>query len=321
MKGEMALPLGEDEDTYKTGDEELPLIYIASPLTRPDGSDEDRRLVTFEVDKIVNVIQDPHFDGSPLQYRTHAPAVLSAPWVSSASPWQIFQRNSLYLLAEADALIVLSLQGGSTGTGQELELAVQRGLPILYLVPENDSISRQIEGNPLVDCRKYDQPDELDQVVRDFVKRNQNRIEHGPMQRRNTFILYTPLQLELRTKWLAMSVSGQRELSAQLGLAPAFLDHYLSHPLLVATMAHHQLLMIGTRLGVDVPSYFTTSTRAVTMQEIGALVSAKEEYGWSDDESERLLQRAERLKVSDGTRRLILNSPSDWQRLKDSEAW
>ncbi|WP_420619558.1 hypothetical protein [Candidatus Poriferisocius sp.] len=318
MKGEMTLPWESGENPRGTADLELPLIYIASPLTRANDSDEERRLVGFEVDKIVNIVQDPHFDGGPLKYRTHAPAVLSAPWISNASSWQIFRKNTLLVLAEADALIVLSLQGGSAGTGQEIEMATQRGLPILYLVPQGDSISRQIEGNPLIDCQKYDQPDELDQVIRAFINRNKSQIDHGPTRRRNATILYSALQEELREKWVTLSGEGQNEITAQLGLEPAYLDHYLSSPLLVATMAHNQLLMIGIALGVDVPGFFTTFTRTLSMQEISALVSAKEEYEWSDEHSERLLQRAERLKVSDGVRRLLLNSPADWKRLKET---
>lgn len=318
MKGEMTLPWESGANPRGEADLDLPLIYIASPLTRANQSDEERRLVNFEVDKIINIIQDPHFDGSPLRYRTHAPAVLSAPWSSSASPWQIFQKNTLLVLAEADALIVLSLQGGSAGIGQEIELATQRGLPILYMVPKGDSISRQIDGNPLIDCQTYDQPDELGQTVRDFISRNKAQINHGPIRRRGTTIIYSALQEELREKWVTMTGKDQNEVTAQLGLQPAYLDHYLSHPLLVATMAHHQLIMIGTGLRVDIAGFFTTLTRTLSMQEISALVSAKEEYNWSDEDSEKLLQRAERLKVSEGVRRLLLSSPADWKRLKET---
>ena len=120
MKGEITLPFPGGEIPHPTDAADLPLIYIASPLTRVDTSGERRRNVTFEVDKIVATIQDPCFDGSPLEYRTHAPAVLSAPWSSTASAWQIYQRNTLLVLAEADAIIILALHGGSSGTGQEL---------------------------------------------------------------------------------------------------------------------------------------------------------------------------------------------------------
>lgn len=318
MKGEMTLPWESGATPQGEADLELPLIYIASPLTRANESDDERRLVSFEIDKIINIIQDPHFDSGPLRYRTHAPAVLSAPWTSNASPWQIFRKNTLLILAEADALIVLSLQGGSAGIGQEIELAAQRGLPTLYLVPEGDSISRQIDGNPLIDCQTYDQPDVLSQIIRDFISRNKNQIDHGPVRRRSTTILYSALQEELREKWVTMNGKGQNEVTAQLGLEPAYLDHYLSNPLLVATMAHHQLLMVGTGLGVDISGFFTTLTRTLSMQEVSALVSAKEEYYWSDEDSEKLLQRAERLKVSEGVRRLLLGSPADWKRLKET---
>ena len=129
MKGELELPFTAGEVPRRSDAHDLPLIYIASPLTRADQSPEQRRSVTFQVDKIVATIQDPRSDGEPPQFRTHAPAVLSAPWSSDASQSEIYRENTRLVLAEADAIIILSLHGGSSGTGQELELACRAATP------------------------------------------------------------------------------------------------------------------------------------------------------------------------------------------------
>ena len=52
-------------------------------------------------------------------------------------------------------------------------------------------------------------------------------------------------------------------------------------------------------------------------KDIRALVSAQEEYGWNDRLTEELLQHAEQVQMSVGVRRLKLNSPADWLRLRE----
>ena len=294
----------------------MPLIYVASPLTRVDASSEQRRAVTFEVDKIVATIQDPRFDGAPAQFRTHAPAVLSAPWTSNADAWDIYRQNTHLVLAETDAIVILAHQGGSTGTGQELELASRRQIPILHLSPDDEAVSRQVTGNPLVSVKSYLSPDELAESVRSFVRANREAILAGPRNRRNASILYGPLQSDLLERWRDLDAGRSGDVARQAGLMPELLDHYLSHPLMLATLAHHQILRIGNGLGVNATSCFTRFTSPLMFKDIRALLSAQEEYGWDDDLCKKVLQRADQVQMSEGVRRLRLNSPADWLRFR-----
>lgn len=317
MRGELELPFAASDVPRGRELDELPLIYIASPLTRADQSPELRRSVTFQVDKIVTTIQDPCFDGGPLQFRTHAPAVLSAPWSSDASQWQIYRQNTLLVLAEADAVILLSLNGGSSGTGQELELACRRCLPILYLSPKGESVSRQVSGNPLVTLESYELPHQLDTVVRRFIHSNRNQIEDGPQGRRDLSILYRPLQSDLWRKWRILNHSDQMLAAERCRFTPDYVDHYLSNPLLVATLSLSQIIQLGNSLDIDVVHYFTQRQSPLSFGQVKSLISAQEEHGWSDLHAERLMQHAEHVLLSDGIRRITLSSPADWHRFNE----
>ncbi len=318
MKGELELPFAAGEAPRRSDDHDLPLIYIASPLTRADPSPEQRRSVTFQVDKIVATIQDPRFDGGPAQFRTHAPAVLSAPWSSDASQWDIYRQNTRLVLAEADALIILSLQGGSSGTGQELELACRQGIPILHLSPKGENVSRQVSGNPLINVEFYELPDQLASVVRLFVQNNRSKIEDGPRIRSNLSILYRHVQSDLWYKWRSLNHRDQLVAAEQCRLAPDYIDHYLSDPLLVATLSISQIIRLGNNMDIDVVHYFTQERSPLSYRQIKSLVSSQEENGWSDSHAERLMQHAEQVLSSEGVRRLVFGSPADWYRLHES---
>ena len=317
MKGELTLPFPSGDPSLQGELADLPLVYIASPLTRVNTSSALRRGVTFEVDKIVSTIQDPRFDGAEPEFRTHAPAVQSAPWSNDATDWDIYRQNTLLVLAEADAIIILAHQGGSSGTGQELELATRRQIPILHLSPTDEAVSRQVTGNPLVSASTYQLPDELAEEVRSFIRDNRTAIEAGPARRRDTSMIYGPLQSDLMNKWRDLEVRRQGDVAKRAGTTPELVDHFLSHPLMLATLAHHQILQIGNGLGVNVTSYFTRYTGALVFKDIRALVSAQEEYGWNDRLTEQLLQHAEQVQMSEGVRRLKLSSPADWLRLRE----
>lgn len=119
MKGDTPLPFGDSFDALisSLGDDEpgngdMPLIYVASPLTR--AIDQTQRLaVEWPVDKVMSTI-DSALEGGQPRYIVHAPAVQSAPWLGDDhTPSDIYQLNTRLLLAEADALITVATNGGS----------------------------------------------------------------------------------------------------------------------------------------------------------------------------------------------------------------
>ena len=222
------------------------------------------------------------------------------------------------MLAEADAMIILSLHGGSSGTGQELELACRRGIPILHLSPKEESISRQVSGNPLIDVESYELPEQLASVVRRFIQNKRSKIEEGPRNRRNLSILFRPLQSDLWDKWRSLNQRDQAVAAEQCNLIPDYVDHHISDPLLVATLSISQIIGLGNSLGIDVARYFTERRSPLSYRQVKSLVSAQEENGWSDTQAERLRQHAEQVMVTDGVRRLVLSNPADWHRLHES---
>ena len=300
-------------------DDDIPLVYVASPLTRATTNTE-RQAITFQVDKILGTITERERDEDVPAYRTHAPAVLTAPWALTDVPDDhIYKTNTLQILTEADALVILAIDGGSAGTGQELELAARRGLPVLQVSPDGDPISRQVKGNPLVRSRSYRLPEDLAIVVREFLRDYRTRIEDGPRTRRNMSILYAALQSDLWVSWMSLTGPTERgRVAAGAGLTPTYVDHVLSHPLLVATLPTHQLVRLGDGLEVEAASYLTTAEEALTIPQLGALISAKEEFGWTDEQTEWVRSGAHRELAGGGVRRLLLNNPADWRRLMET---
>ena len=322
MNGEPTLPFVGVSAPARTVDEgvegDIPLIYVASPLTRATDEHQQRE-ITFGVDKIVKVIGDRTPDDCEL-IRTHAPAMLSAPWNGDHSPPEIFRRNSRLVLAESDAVIILALGGGSDGTGQELALANQRGIPVLRLSPSGEQISRQILGNPMLTAQAYRDPDELEVIVGQFLLDHRTDILDGPRRRRSRSLVYRSVQSDLQAAWSGQGPLERNRIAGVAGLVPAQVDHLLSHPLLVASMAHLQVLGLGVGLGIDVASYFTTSEDPLTIAQLEALIIAKDEFGWTNDETTWIRRCRGRELLSAGTKRLLLGSPADWLRLKETVA-
>lgn len=296
--------------------EDAPLVYIASPLTRAI-TDQDRQQILFGVDKIVATVHEKRSESGEL-LRTHAPAVLSAPWGGEHEPQQIFRQNSMLVLAEADALISLALDGGSDGTGQEVAFANLRGIPVLRLSPDGDDISRQVRGNPMVEARPYNSPDELGIIIRQFLHEHSAAIFDGPRTRRAKSILYLPVQQDLESVWRQQPAGGRGAVAVATRLPPTQLDHVLSHPLLVSTLAHAQLIEVGDALGVDVSMYFAAEREPLSIAQLEALIIAKDEFGWTDEDAEWLRDVARREILGAGTKRLLLNSPADWLQLKET---
>ena len=319
MNGEPTLPFELPEPPADRAQEDLPLIYVASPLTRVADSPDKRRAITFQVDKIVSTIQERRDGQDGPRYRTHAPAVRTAPWaVDGPTDVEIYRSNTQLVIAEVDGLITLDLEGGSSGTGQELELASRRGIPVLRLSVAGERISRQIAGNPMVTAATYDLPDELAATVTRFLVNNATPIEDGPRTRRNLAILYSALQGDLLSAWNALNSRERGRVASEARVRPAYLDHHLSHPVMVATLPNHQLVQLGHALGVEAANYLTTQPVELTIRHLDALVSAQDQYRWSDEQTEWVRSAAQRELNAPGVRRLLLNSPADWRRLMET---
>lgn len=289
-----------------------PLVYVASPLTRAAG--ETRMLIKFAVRQIVSVVVESR-EGRQ-RYRTHVPAVLTAPWDDhDLSDTEIYRMNTSLVLTKADAMIVLAMDGGSDGTGNEITLGNQCRIPVLRLSPSEDDVSRQLSGNPLVSCAGFDGPDELATQIHSFLGENEDRIAEGPQRRRNKALLFSAVQLDLHAAWAALRPSERGRVAGLSRSRPEFLDHWLTEPLLVGSMSQSQLLDLGNSLDIDVSRYFTSDVDPLTVPQLEALLDARGEYGWSDETTAWLRSVARQELLAPGVRRLLLNSPGDWLRL------
>ena len=321
MSNPPKLPFGGEAEVKKPSvppPADVPLVYVASPLTRAT-SPKERRAIEFQVDKIVTTTTERTHDDASL-YRTHAPVAYSSPWrAKGAMPTEIFKANTALILTKADAMIILALNGGSDGTGQELALANQCSIPILRLSPGEEPISKQITGNSMVMTRQYETPDEMSDAIAEFLTTHSRAILDGPRRRRSKTITYDAVQSDLFDAWWSVKDPTHRDrVAAGAQLNSSYAGHFLTHPLLVASLPHWQLLAIGAGLEVDVSRYFATFTDSLTISQTEALFIAKDEYGWDDEETKLLMGLARQEVSSAGTKRLLLNNPFDWLRLKET---
>lgn len=90
-------------------------------------------------------------------------------------------------------LIVIGYRGGSLGAGQEFGWASALRIPILYLRPKGDPLSRQIEGTPAdTEFAEFESIEELKAAVVAFVRSRRTAIEDHPRRLRDRPMMLPP---------------------------------------------------------------------------------------------------------------------------------
>lgn len=110
----------------------------------------------------------------------HIPFTWSAPWNDDRRPEDIYAFNSTTTVSGWAAVIILSIDGGSRGVGQEFAWAAALRLPILLVHPKGQSPSRQAAGTPSdLTIASFANADELAEAVRAFLRASRSIIEDG----------------------------------------------------------------------------------------------------------------------------------------------
>jgi hypothetical protein len=310
------------------GDERLPGVYIACSLT---GIQDDRE-AQHTLSGFCRVIQDA-IDAETLgvegkedtdrwAIRTNVPFKTSSPWAAGeASGREIYERNVKLLRTDTDALIIIGHRGGSMGCGQELEWAAAQSLPTLYLRPEGQPLSRQVEGaaeHMDLSIIEFADADALGRVVRRWVTRRRHAIEDTARRRNITRGRLTTAQAMMRWAWSRLDVDGRIKITALTRLKPMRINDLMLDPDALATSSVSQLLALSAALGLDLGRLFSplpVTGQALGKRELGALRQAAEENGWNAPTVIDLILTAERAVAAGGTRRMPFTNIGDWTRL------
>src|ERR1700683_2169677 len=126
--------------------EPFPLVYLACRLTGIN--DRERQLL----DSWCTIIEQAVIDcaeGSTDRWDVsiHVPFAWSAPWNDTRSEEDVYRLNRMKV-GSCAALIILCVDGGGLGGGQEFAWVTPLRMPILLLHPKDEAPSRQAIGTP-----------------------------------------------------------------------------------------------------------------------------------------------------------------------------
>lgn len=112
---------------------ETSFVYLASPYTHPDTNVRHERFVAV-CKKAAQMMRDGRVVFSPIAH-SHPIEVLGFDQPQSGVFWKAQDAPYLHLCSE---LVVLMLEGWdrSPGVAHEIEVAIQRGIPVTYERPD-----------------------------------------------------------------------------------------------------------------------------------------------------------------------------------------
>jgi hypothetical protein len=318
--GTMPLPFGgDDESRQPPVPADAPCIYVATKITGTAPGSPERQMIEFGVTTIRDaVVEATQTSSDPWLVRVHAPVEWTTPeQTPDLTSSEVFSRNARHVLAEADALIVYGW-APSAGVGQEITwAALAAGLPVLYVEPPAHRASRQIAGTPgdLV-VVGYSGPDHLKDVIRGWVRSRRHQIESSGGRRRSREVRVGQLHGRLRHAWGSIGQGERRRIAAHLGIAPKLIEWWLGDAafLAVAPIAHVVLLTAELTGSTDL----VVGRHELTLNELEALLTARDEHRWDEAETEALRRRGEMELAQPAVRRFRLDSPEDWTRLREA---
>lgn len=291
---------------------EVPLVYLASPLTNLTST--ARQSVCATVDNIKLRIEHltvaDRVAAEQWPVAVYAPVEHSAPWKQDGrSPAEIYELNLSWVL-HADAMIVLGDRTVTAGVGQEIEWAVRAGLPILYLSP-GAAVSRQISGTPArLEVADFGSDMATLRLRLDgWLRTNRTLIEDGPRRRRDRRLRYAGVTSRLRDRW--ERAPDPTSAAARCNLHPSLVDSLLSDPARVALMPSEWLDRLTAELGVPK----SMSGPQLCIRALRAWLSYAASAGLDDAAAERLRL----LALADVARdpRCDLDTPAAWQQLAE----
>lgn len=291
-------------------------IYLATKITGTKVGSPEREMIRLAVVTIRDALVDLTRDAAdPWTVRVHAPVEWTSPEMTpDLRPEQVYERNAAIVLGDADALIIYGCTP-SAGIGQEFTWAAQAGLPVLYLQPEGHPASRQIQGTPGDVTVRPCPPEDLKDIVRTWVRSRRHQIEAAPGRRRSRAAAVAPLHARLAYEWSRRNSTERQEVAAHIGVFPVLLEVWLTHLHLFAMAPMTLVLALTVALTGSLDAL--EGVRRLSLDQIEALLIARDENGWNSAATAALQVRAERELALPAVRRFRLDSPIDWIRFKE----
>ena len=305
-------PLGDDDLTQLTFDlDDRPetCIYVASALTVLESDDRSEISRRCEIiDR--TIVETSGSEGLPWQ--VHLPVVWSAPRPDDQrSPREIYELNREHV-RRASGLVLLGDHGGSLGAGQEFAWALARRLPVLVILGEGTTLSRQIAGTPaLMLVRHAGTDDELCRVVAQWVTdwgaAIESRARLGTGER-----IMAIRAVERLGAAFAASPDSIEAISAVAGLSPErVMELFEPEALLDGSVS--ELVALSRALGLEAGEALNPNPiPELSPSQQSGLATAAQEYDWTPIQILQVESRARLELAKGGVRRLSLTTVQDW---------
>jgi len=282
------------------------------------GGLEAARLVADELDIIKQAVTALDYDEPAFSVETYLPFEhSSAHRHQDLTPEQVFEQNCLQVLTRSDGLIVHG-EGASAGVGQEFGwAATQAAIPVLWLQHGDHPVSRQIRGTPGdVTIERFEDPAELRQIVQRWLLSRRAVLSAGPYRRATRALRWNGPASAALQRWKDLDDTERRRVAATGHVMPAVIEFYLSDSLLLA-VAPAWILDVLTTEGLLVATSAAPVDRGrLSTRQVLALAEAALEYEWETGLVDYVRTAAEQLLGEPAIRRLKLDTPGDWLRLR-----
>ena len=308
----------------------LPRLYVACPRTTI-ANDNDASLLRSWCHIINEAVQDA----------TQGSEDLSAPreWaVACAIPLQrslpgsrdeqllgreVFELNSRELWTKVDAMIAIGYRGGSVGVGQELQWAIQQGIPILYVVPPGSRVSRQVEGathEADISIEPFQGPEHLARIVDRWLVSRRQAVEDGWRRREIHRARVVAAQAAAYAAWAQLPHAERFAACATAQLKPGRVHRLLTDPDALLAASLNEFLALTAAFGLEIGPLREPSKaqrKRLTPKQTDALLEAARENGWGGGVVIDLIEGAEQALALPGVRRMAFERMQDWVRFHD----
>jgi hypothetical protein len=295
----------------------IPLVYLACRLTNLTA--EQRQLLDSWCTHIEQAVTDAATDSDkPWNVSVHAPFAWSAPWNDRKPDADVYKLNSGTVNACA-AVIVLCIDGGGLGVGQEFAWATALRLPILLLHPAAHPPSRQALGTPGdVTVVAFVNATELTEAVKSFLRKNRSVIEDWKRRSDSLDVVFLPLRELLAARWSQLGEGDQRRVEAESRIHLRRRAQLIDEDHAIAGASMSEILALVGAMDIDAVNVLANPTMPdLSHRQRDALALATDEYEWGGAEALTLETRARLELARGGTRRLSLATPADWVQFRD----
>lgn len=309
---QLALDLNRDRNEGP-----VPIVYLACRLTGL--TTDQRKLLDSWCAHIEQVVTETAAESeNKWDVAVHIPFTWSAPWNDDRPPEDIYAFNSTAVSGCA-AVIVLSIDGGGLGVGQEFAWAAAQRLPILLVHPKDQPPSRQAAGTPAdLTIASFANASELAEAVRAFLSANRSIIEDWHRRTTSQTVALTPLRETLAERWHVMGAHDRKRIEAESRVHQRRISRLVDDDHALATATMSEILALIGAMDIDPTHIFATATMPdLTHRQREALGVAADEYEWSGADVLALETRARLELARGGTRRLSLATPADWVQFRN----